>query len=355
MSGGVGDGQLDLGHSAGIGRSGNTQSERFPFGIPTGWFQVAYSHELEVGRVVPVRYFARDLVLFRTSDGQAHLLDAFCPHLGAHLGHGGKLVDDKLVCPFHAWEFHGDGTCAGAPYATKQPRKADLEAITLVEKNGLVMAWHDAAGRPPAFDLPDLEEHGSPDWTEYRTRRWVVRTCNQEMAENQVDAAHFQYLHGTMEMPRTSCKMHGSVLHTTSTTAMMTPMGRVDGNIEVHAYGFGFTTTRFTGLFETLLVSSATPIDADHTELWFAFTVRRVGKGITGGVGKAFMAEIQRQLEQDIPIWENKVYLDRPVLVADDGPVGLFRTWCRQFYPPNTPQPAEHVPSVTVGQASVSP
>jgi len=330
------------------------QSDRFPFGIPTGWFQVAYSSELEVGQVVPLRYFARDLVLFRTSDGEAHLLDAFCPHLGAHLGHGGVIKDDKLVCPFHAWEFAGDGSCAHVPYATKQPKKAGLEAWTLVEQNGLIMAWHDREGRPPSFELPVIAEVGHADWTEYRTRRWTVATCNQEMAENQVDAAHFQFLHGTMEMPRTASKIHGSLLHSTSTTAMMTPMGRVDGNIEVHAYGFGFTTTRFTGLFETLLVSSATPIDADHTELWFAFTVRRAGKGITGGVGKAFMAEIQRQLEQDIPIWENKVYLNRPIIVDGDGPIGLFRTWCRQFYPPEMPAPAAHVESVTAGQASVS-
>ena len=28
------------------------QRDRFPFGIPTGWFQVAYSSELEVGQVM---------------------------------------------------------------------------------------------------------------------------------------------------------------------------------------------------------------------------------------------------------------------------------------------------------------
>ena len=62
---------------------------RFPFPIPSGWFAVAFSSELEAGEVKPVRYFGKELVLFRTSDGEAHLLDAFCPHLGAHLGHGG--------------------------------------------------------------------------------------------------------------------------------------------------------------------------------------------------------------------------------------------------------------------------
>ena len=65
---------------------------RFPFSrYPNGWFQIAYSDELEKGQVVPLRYFGKDLVLFRTEGGEAQLLDAYCPHLGAHLGHGGKV------------------------------------------------------------------------------------------------------------------------------------------------------------------------------------------------------------------------------------------------------------------------
>ena len=40
-------------------------SKRFPFGIPTGWFSVAYSHELQPGEVKPLRALAKDLVLTR--------------------------------------------------------------------------------------------------------------------------------------------------------------------------------------------------------------------------------------------------------------------------------------------------
>lgn len=307
--------------------------KRFPFGIPTGWFQVYYSSELAVGQVVPLSYFGTELVLFRTSDGEAHVLDAFCPHLGAHLGHGGKLVSDKLVCPFHAWEFDGAGACTHIPYAERIPGRAKVRAWPVSEQNGLIMVWHDAAGREPLWEMPRIEEYYDDGWTPIRTKRWVVNTCNQEMAENQVDAAHFHYLHGTAKMPTTSTERHGHHLITHSTTAMTTPAGVVEGQIEVNAWGFGFTTTRFTGLVETLLMSSASPITAEKTELFFSFTVRDIGKGITGGVGKAFMAEISRQLEQDIPIWENKVYVDPPLLVREDGPIGPFRAWAKQFYP----------------------
>ena len=49
---------------------------------------------------------------FRTEAGEVAVLDAFCPHMGAHLGHGGKVEGGGLVCPFHAWKFDGAGKSA---------------------------------------------------------------------------------------------------------------------------------------------------------------------------------------------------------------------------------------------------
>ena len=84
-------------------------------------------------------------------------------------------------------------------------------------------------------------------------------------------------------------------------------------------------------------ISSATAIDDEYCELRFAFTVKKlVNEGVTSTVGAAFQREIARQLEQDIPIWENKIYVQPPVLVDGDGPIGMFRRWCEQFYA--TPQ-----------------
>jgi 3-ketosteroid 9alpha-monooxygenase subunit A len=37
---------------------------------------------------------------------------------------------------------------------------------------------------------------------------------------------------------------------------------------------------------------------------------------------------------QDVQIWENKIYLDRPILCDGDGPIGEFRRWYSQFYTP---------------------
>lgn len=70
------------------------------------------------------------------NSGEAQVLDAYCPHLGAHLGHGG------YSCPFHAWEFNGDGINTHIPYAKRTPPKVKdkqcIKTYPTVEKNQII-------------------------------------------------------------------------------------------------------------------------------------------------------------------------------------------------------------------------
>ncbi len=308
--------------------------------IPNGWFQIACVDEIGPGEVKPLKYFGKDLVIWRSEEGELSVLDAFCPHLGAHLGHGGKVKGSSLECPFHAWQFGTDGRCTAVPYAEHVPRKAKVDTWHVKELTNMVMCWHHAEGKPPTFDIPDeIPEWGTLDgtrndeWTDFVSREWTIRTCNQEMAENAVDSAHFRYLHGTTNMPKSEATADGAVFRVFSDAGMETPRGTVDGSIESLNYGFGLAIVRFKGIVETLNVASQTPIDEDHVHLRFHFTVKKTGGAeMARGVGKAFVAEVARQVEQDIPIWENKVQYEKPLLCDGDGPIALFRRWCTQFY-----------------------
>src|SRR5262245_2922867 len=89
---------------------------------PRGWFLIGYSRELPDHGVLAARFFGVDLVLFRGDDGAARMLDAHCPHLGAHLGHGGRVVGNCVRCPYHGWEFDGEsGSCTHVPFARRIP------------------------------------------------------------------------------------------------------------------------------------------------------------------------------------------------------------------------------------------
>jgi phenylpropionate dioxygenase-like ring-hydroxylating dioxygenase large terminal subunit len=90
-------------------------SKRYRLPIPFGWYGVAFSEELPAGEVKILRYVGQELVAFRSESGQARVVDAHCPHLGAHLGHGGEVVGENIRCPFHHWEFDGEGVCQKVP------------------------------------------------------------------------------------------------------------------------------------------------------------------------------------------------------------------------------------------------
>ena len=64
---------------------------RFPFPVPNGWFVVEESRELLPGESKALYVFGADVVLFRGEDGTPRMVEAYCAHLGAHLGVGGRV------------------------------------------------------------------------------------------------------------------------------------------------------------------------------------------------------------------------------------------------------------------------
>jgi phenylpropionate dioxygenase-like ring-hydroxylating dioxygenase large terminal subunit len=309
-------------------------ARQLPFpAYPDGWFCVADSHELAPGELKAVRYVGRELILWRTASGEARLADAHCPHLGAHIGVGGKVLDDTLRCPFHGWRFDAAGRCVEVPYAKRIPPHAALTMWPVAERNGSIFAWHHAKGVPPSWEVPVVPEWGAEDWSAPVRRSFRVRAHCQEMAENVVDDAHFRYVHGTHTMPRSTAQIDGHIFRVTSISMVGTPRGETEGRIEIASHGFGFGITRFVGVIETLVLITGAPIDEEWSETTLRFMVRKfANEDATKGVGRAFVAEIDRQFGQDIPIWENKIHLPHPLLCDGDGPIALLRRWARQFY-----------------------
>jgi len=308
-------------------------SARFPFPIPNGWFAVAWSRELAAGDVKKLFCFGRELVLFRAQSGSAHVLDAYCPHLGAHLAHGGKVEGEALLCPFHAWEWSGDGRCTRIPYAKRIPPNARIGSLPVCEKNGVVFAWHDAQGREPQWQVPDVAEIADPAWTDIEPFEVDLPTCLQELAENAHDPAHFVAVHGVASPPASTISFEGRVKVSENRGELKTPRGVVPTLIRGESHGLGLGITRVSGLTDMCFLAMSTPVDAENLKLRWAFTVPRRGDSTKPeGVARAFIDEFKRQLAQDIPIWANKRYEPRPILCDGDGPIAQFRRWAQQFY-----------------------
>ena len=90
------------------------QADYPPF-YPNGWLPVLESSVLKKSQILPIFAFGNDLVAFRSTAGKVTVLDAYCPHLGAHLGYGGRVINDTVNCPFHGWIFNESGECVHIP------------------------------------------------------------------------------------------------------------------------------------------------------------------------------------------------------------------------------------------------
>jgi phenylpropionate dioxygenase-like ring-hydroxylating dioxygenase large terminal subunit len=86
---------------------------------PNGWYVFGTSEELAPGRLLGRKFMGEQVVVFRSNTGKAYAVEAYCPHLGAHLGYGGSVQGDLLQCPFHGFQFNGMGECVRTGYGVE--------------------------------------------------------------------------------------------------------------------------------------------------------------------------------------------------------------------------------------------
>lgn len=319
--------------------------ERFPMGIPFGWFFVSYSDEIAVGDVKPLHYFGRDLVIFRNELGEVGVLDAYCPHLGAHLGHGGTVDGEKLRCPFHNWGFRPDGFCVDIPYAKAIPPITKREPIAgpypVSEKNGVIWAWYHPEKIAPTFDVIDHEPFTQTQgWSKQVRRLWTFNSNPQEIAENGVDFAHFEFVHKMEAVPEGQAVYDGHIRRSEAfgERTITLPDGAtkiIPSSVHTIQNGAGQKFTQLKGVVTLSLMVLATPVEADQVELRFCFTFPETPEG--SPEYQTAMAAIantcgQSGVEGDIPIWHYKIHRARPLLCDGDGPILRFRRYFEQFY-----------------------
>ena len=103
-----------------------------PADAPPRWRDLDDLAALSASEVHSYELDGHPLVAILDERGQPRVFPAHCPHQGAHLGHGGRIEDGCLRCPFHAFYFDPDGRCVGRN-PQKRSSPIDLLAIDVVE------------------------------------------------------------------------------------------------------------------------------------------------------------------------------------------------------------------------------
>ena len=307
---------------------------RFPFPMPFGWFKVAMPDEVPAGKIVTRRYFGTDLVLWRDDQGTLSCQEAYCAHLGAHLGVGGTVEGSCIRCPFHGWAYDGSGANVDIPYADRPNAKARLRTFPVREHAGIALAWYHPQGDEPKWDLMDVPEYEDESYGEYEIFDFTIKSCMQELGENGFDYAHFQFVHSHPRVGNTEkVEFDGYDRVMLSSQEFPSSKGPVDARIDVWGRGPGFAVTRYRGLIDASLIGCSTPIDEETVHLTFLFTLKNPDRDDhVARIARAFVSSVTKEVQQDIPIWENKRYVPNPALAPGEKPIADYRRWYKQFY-----------------------
>lgn len=161
--------------------------------IRNQWYVVLESKDVPVHKPVGVTRLGEKLVFWRDGSGRVQAMADRCPHLSASLAQG-KICDDRLVCPFHAFEFDQSGACRYIPALGKNgapPKAMHTRTYPLYEAHGFIwLYWGTPKATPQPPQWFDIDESFS--YSGYQDP-WPVHYSR--MAENQLDVMHLAHVH----------------------------------------------------------------------------------------------------------------------------------------------------------------
>ncbi|XP_078405784.1 cholesterol 7-desaturase nvd isoform X1 [Cetorhinus maximus] len=330
---------------------------------PNGWYRLLDSQQLREGQVKNITIFGEQVAVYRGQDGHAYVVDAYCPHLGANLAVGGRVIGNCIECPFHGWQFRGeDGKCIKIPYAEKVPDFAKVKTWHSCELNCTVFVWFHCDGIDPSWNIPQQEEIQSREWV-YRGRTEHYINCHiQEIPENAADIAHLSHLHtpsmlSGSDLRYTRARLWNFAQHNWKVEWNPEPepnkhcsrmqvnhtfyiLGRHFSLLDVHVVarqvGPGIVYMLFNHSFlgRGVILHCVTPVEPLLQRVTHCIYYQA---SIPTIIPKFIMKAECIQFERDVMIWNNKKYISKPLLVKEDSAIARHRRWYTQFYSQNSP------------------
>jgi vanillate O-demethylase monooxygenase subunit len=163
------------------------------------WHPVCTLRELEQSNPAGTgplsrRLLDEPLVIAKLGDEIVAMRDR-CAHRFSRLS-AGKVVGDRLQCPYHGWQYRRDGQCAHIPAQPDAsiPRKALTPVYESAERYGIVWVRLDSSWNCTAIPYCSAWENNEfkrvivaepYDWSSSAERRW----------ENFTDFSHFAFVH----------------------------------------------------------------------------------------------------------------------------------------------------------------
>jgi phenylpropionate dioxygenase-like ring-hydroxylating dioxygenase large terminal subunit len=157
------------------------------------WLVVAHESQLETQNPLGVRVLGQDLVIWKTSGGQAQVWSDLCLHRGTRLSKG-EIVDDCIKCPYHGWVYDDSGQCVLYPAEPQRTptKKSRAQTFAVAQKYGWVWVCLDEPGNP----IPHFPEWDDDTLMKAHCGPYPVSASFPRVIENFLDFTHFPFVHG---------------------------------------------------------------------------------------------------------------------------------------------------------------
>ncbi len=160
--------------------------------VTEGWYWIFASQDLWRKKAKGVSLFGRDLVLYRSESGKVRALDAYCPHMGAHLKEG-KVEGDSIRCFFHRWQINADGRCIDIPCQNETRGIKSIQTWNVEERYNLIWIW--VGDGEPKCSIPEVPELEGEEVSSVLGKPFLKECAPGVMMINAIDAQHFQSVH----------------------------------------------------------------------------------------------------------------------------------------------------------------
>lgn len=164
------------------------------------WYPLALGRDLETGEVRAVSVHGERLALFRDAEGMARAVADRCPHRAARLSDG-QVLEGRLECLYHGWQFAGDGRCQHIPQLAEGqpiPAKAHIDSFSTVERQGMVWFW-PGEGEADPETIPTIPALDRDDATgdACTSIDFAIDLPYEQtfLVENVIDIAHIHVAH----------------------------------------------------------------------------------------------------------------------------------------------------------------
>ena len=161
------------------------------------WHPIAAANELDTKWTKKIRLLGEDLVLYRDRQGKRGLIGELCPHRRASMLHG-IPTQDGLRCPYHGWEFNGQGHCTDQPNEPDGGKanfreKMRMAAYPVEELGGMLFTY---MGPPETQPLLPRFDGFVAEGTVRMLGRCLIPVNWLQIMENSADPIHTEWLHG---------------------------------------------------------------------------------------------------------------------------------------------------------------